>query len=104
MTKKRAGDGWSFRPAAGDEPPVRQISLPPEKQRIVVDRERRAKGKVVTVVRGLVLTQKDLKQLAKALKSSCGTGGTAKSGVIELQGDCRERPPTGNWWGLFALE
>ena len=53
------------------------------------------KGKVVTVINGFVLTEADIKALAKQLKSLCGAGGTAKnesSGqVIEIQGDHREK-------------
>ena len=48
-------------------------------------------GKTVTVVRGLVLDDAALTQLAKQLKAVCGAGGTAKDGVIEVQGDHCER-------------
>lgn len=47
-------------------------------------------GKTVTVVRGLPLAADALAELAKALKAACGTGGTAKDGAIELQGDHRD--------------
>ena len=52
--------------------------------------ETRAGGRVVTVVLGLVGTDAQLADLAKALKSTCGTGGTLKEGVVELQGDHRK--------------
>jgi predicted translation initiation factor SUI1 len=45
------------------------------------------KGKVVTVLRGLATEGNDLPDLLRQLKSACGTGGTLKDGVIELQGD-----------------
>jgi translation initiation factor 1 len=48
-------------------------------------------GKGVTVVRGLGLAEADLVALGKKLKAACGVGGTAKDGVIELQGDHRDR-------------
>lgn len=48
-------------------------------------------GKAVTVVRGLVLPADELVALAKRLKASCGSGGTVKDGVIEVQGDHRDR-------------
>ncbi|MCP4604618.1 MAG: translation initiation factor Sui1 [Proteobacteria bacterium] len=48
------------------------------------------KGKGVTVVTGIPLSGAELKKLAKALKKQCGTGGTAKNGVIEIQGDHRQ--------------
>jgi translation initiation factor 1 len=48
-------------------------------------------GKGVTVVRGLGLDDIALTALGKKLKTACGVGGTAKDGVIELQGDHRDR-------------
>lgn len=48
-------------------------------------------GKPVTVVLGLPLRAEQLTALAAKLKASCGSGGTAKDGAIELQGDHRER-------------
>ena len=44
-------------------------------------------GKGVTVVRGLGLAEPELTAWAKAMKATCGTGGTVKDGVVELQGD-----------------
>ncbi|MEB3159471.1 MAG: translation initiation factor [Synechococcus sp.] len=44
-------------------------------------------GKTVTVIRGLELDQDGFKTLLKKLKSRIGSGGTAKDGVVELQGD-----------------
>jgi translation initiation factor 1 len=51
-------------------------------------------GKGVTVIRGLGLDEAALATLAKALKAACGVGGTSKDGVVELQGDHRERVMT----------
>ena len=45
------------------------------------------KGKTVTTISGLPLPAEELKQLATELKRLCGTGGAAKDGVIEIQGD-----------------
>lgn len=44
-------------------------------------------GKTVTVIRGLELDQEGLKALLKTLKRRIGSGGTARDGLIELQGD-----------------
>jgi translation initiation factor 1 len=44
-------------------------------------------GKVVTVVANLDPAGNDLPALAVQLKTKCGTGGTVKDGLIELQGD-----------------
>ncbi|HWK53409.1 MAG TPA: translation initiation factor Sui1 [Hyphomicrobiales bacterium] len=48
-------------------------------------------GKGVSLVHGLPLDAEALKQLAARLKQHCGTGGTVKDGVIEIQGDQREK-------------
>jgi translation initiation factor 1 len=53
--------------------------------------DRRASGRVVTVVTGLPGNARDVETLGKALKSACGAGGTVKDGVLELQGDHRPR-------------
>ena len=45
------------------------------------------KGKGVTLVKGLDLDDEALIALAKQLKAVCGSGGTVKDGVIEIQGD-----------------
>jgi len=57
-----------------------------------VSREtQRRGGKTVTVVRGLALDAAALASLGKALRTACGAGGTAKDGVLEVQGDHAER-------------
>lgn len=48
------------------------------------------KGKGVTLITGLPLTQEELKDLAKQLKRRCGVGGSVKDFTIEIQGDQRE--------------
>lgn len=48
------------------------------------------KGKGVTLISGVPLKRKELKALGKELKKRCGTGGTVKEGVIEIQGDWRD--------------
>jgi translation initiation factor 1 len=48
------------------------------------------KGKGVTLVTGIPLDDKELKTFAKILKAKCGTGGTVKDGVVEIQGDQRD--------------
>lgn len=49
------------------------------------------KGKGVTLVTGLSVTDAELKELASALKKLCGTGGSIKDSQIEIQGDQREK-------------
>lgn len=48
------------------------------------------KGKGVIVISGLGLDTKALKELAKKLKKTCGTGGSVVNEAIEIQGDKRE--------------
>jgi len=48
-------------------------------------------GKAVTLVKGLPLDAAGLSTLGKSLKAACGSGGTVKDGVIEIQGDHVER-------------
>ena len=48
------------------------------------------RGKAVTTLSGIPLPSDQLKELASELKRLCGTGGSAKDGVIEIQGDHRQ--------------
>jgi translation initiation factor 1 len=69
-------------------PPVPDVKrIPPEQQLARLMTERRAKGKLVTVITGLDPDGNDLSALATQLKNACGAGGTVKDGQIELQGD-----------------
>lgn len=52
--------------------------------------ERRGSGRVVTVIADLPGTPGDIEALAKLLKTRCGTGGSVKDLVVELQGDKRD--------------
>ena len=57
-----------------------------------VSRETKGRaGKGVTLVKGLALDAAALTALGKQLKAACGSGGTVKDGVIEIQGDHCER-------------
>ena len=53
-----------------------------------IARERRRAG-TVSVVHGV--NEREIAEVAKALKRYCGTGGTAKNGTIEIQGDHRDK-------------
>jgi len=48
------------------------------------------RGKTVTTISGVPLAEEALRELAAELKRGCGTGGSAKGGVIEIQGDHAE--------------
>ena len=57
-----------------------------------VSRETKGRGgKAVTVVKGAALDAAGLATLGKQLRTACGSGGTVKDGVIEVQGDHVER-------------
>lgn len=67
-------------------------SLPPQQQMIYLHRETSGRnGTPVSLVKNLVLSSEDMKALAKKLKQGCGTGGTIKDGVIEIQGEHRQK-------------
>jgi translation initiation factor 1 len=67
---------------------IRKTRLPETDTVVRVSRETKGrKGKGVTLVTGAPLSEVELKRLAKRLRNFCGTGGTVKDGVIELQGD-----------------
>jgi translation initiation factor 1 len=68
------------------------VSLPPTQQTIYLHRDSKGRrGGTVTVLKKLVLSEEDLKELVKKLKQLCGSGGTVKDGEIEIQGEHRER-------------
>jgi translation initiation factor 1 len=77
--------------------PVRECVCPkgapgaarPSEVRVGRETKGRA-GKGVTVVTGLPLAHADLEALAAKLKKRCGSGGTVREGVIEVQGDHRD--------------
>lgn len=72
----RCRAGSAVPPAAGGDGVVR------------VRREKQGRGgKTVTTIAGVPLPPAALRELAAALKRRCGSGGTAKDGVIEIQGE-----------------
>ena len=75
-----------------DQAPADLQSVPRQQQTIYLHRESAGRGgKAVTLVKNLVLSAEEVKSLAKRLKQECGTGGTVKDGVIEIQGEHREK-------------
>lgn len=49
------------------------------------------KGKGVTILEGVPLPAAEIEAFGKQLKQQCGSGGTVKDGVIEIQGDHRDK-------------
>ena len=74
-------------------PPAEPEQQPPEKQTARIRVERRKKGKVVTVIRGLAPGNpgQHLTNLLTWLKNACGAGGTIQDGAIEIQGNHEDR-------------
>ena len=71
--------------------PVPEGAPSPDGQTAEVGFEKRQKGKVVTLVKGIRSHPAGLEALAKKLKAQMGAGGTVDAGVIEIQGDHREK-------------
>lgn len=64
---------------------------PPRDGVVRVSRETKGrKGKGVTIITGVPLHPAGIAELAAQLKKKCGSGGTVKDGVIEIQGDHRD--------------
>jgi translation initiation factor 1 len=95
MPKKESHTVWSsnqgdLRKKESKTGPV--TSLPANQQTAYLHRESKGRGrKAVTLVKNLTLTPADMKALAKKLKAACGSGGTVKEGMIEIQGEHREK-------------
>ena len=64
----------------------------PHQARVRVGRQVAGRGgKGVSVISGLPLDETQLAELATRLKKLCGAGGAVKEGVIEIQGEHRDR-------------
>jgi translation initiation factor 1 len=69
-------------------PPVAETKrIPPHQQTARLTTEKRAKGKLVTVISGLDPENNDLNELGARIKNASGAGGTVKDGRIEIQGE-----------------
>ena len=80
------GDLRSKRPAPSEATP------PPRQQTVYLLRDSKGrKGQAVTLVKNLALPEDDLQALATRLKQACGSGGTIRAGMIEIQGEQREK-------------
>ena len=61
-----------------------------QKLRVAMEKKGRG-GKTVTLIRGFIGTETDLKDLGKLVKTKCGVGGSVKDGEILIQGDFKQR-------------
>lgn len=90
------GPEWKQSTPGSKLPPKKQKKQkqPPKQKNdgvVRVGRETKGrKGAGVTVITGIPSHPEGLKQIAKELKQKCGTGGTVKGNMIEIQGDQRD--------------
>lgn len=65
-------------------------SLPPNEQSltIIIDKKHRG-GKTVSIIKGFSMKKNEIEDIAKKLKSFCGSGGSVKENDIIIQGDHR---------------
>ena len=67
-------------------------TLPKNQQKLRIFREKIGRGgKTVTLIKGFIGTEEDLKELGKLLKTKCGVGGSVKDNEIIIQGDFKQR-------------
>src|SRR3954471_17369565 len=75
--------------------PAPAPASPPKEGVVRILRESKGRGgKGVSLIAGLPLRASELAVLASELKRQCGTGGTVRGDVIEIQGDFRDRLKT----------
>ena len=102
MKNRGSGGGLVYSTEAGRMCPAcrnpvaqctcRQAAPPAGDGVVRVSRETKGRGgKAVTLVRGVALAPEQLADLGKLLRTACGSGGTVKDGVIEVQGDHADR-------------
>lgn len=72
-------------------PPPEPERLAPSGQTAKLSKEKRKKGKLVTVIRGLPAIGNDLPALLTQLKNHCGAGGSLSGEELEIQGDQLDR-------------
>ena len=67
-------------------------TIPDNMQKLRVSIEKKGRGgKTVTLVKGFVGGNDDIRKLEKMLKAKCGVGGSSKDGIIILQGEMKDK-------------
>ncbi len=69
---------------------VETLDKKQQKLRVSIEKNGRG-GKTVTLVKGFIGKEEDLKELGKLLKGKCGVGGSVKDGEILVQGEFKQR-------------
>ena len=88
MARLTGGDGWSITPANASNS---QAEKKKAKSKLRVQVQKRPGGRFVTVIEGLSMNDAAVHALAAELKELLGAGGTCAGGVVEVQGDHREK-------------
>ena len=66
--------------------------IPANMQKLRTRIEKKGRGgKTATVISGFIGSEKDLEDLARTLKTHCGTGGSVKDGEIIIQGELKDK-------------
>ena len=65
--------------------------IEPDKQNLRIWLEKRPGNKIVSIIRGFIGTDSELKDLSKVMKKQCGVGGSVKSGEIIIQTKDRQK-------------
>ena len=92
--KDRLNIVYSTNPDFGyeTEETIEDETIDKKQQKLRVAMEKKGRGgKTVTLIRGFVGAENDLKELGKLVKTKCGVGGSVKEGEIIIQGDFKQR-------------
>ncbi len=65
--------------------------LAKEQQRVIIRSARKRYGRIMTLIEGIDAKTVDLRDLGKKMKNKMACGGTVKKGVIELQGNHKQK-------------
>ena len=97
MSKKNSKNtgGIVYSTSADFKPEIEEeenISVDPSQQHLKVRLDRKQRGgKTVTLIEGLRMSEVEIEDMSRQLKTYCGGGGSAKNGEIIIQGDHREK-------------
>ncbi|MBO9394454.1 translation initiation factor [Caldilinea sp.] len=92
MTDRNRRLVYSTEPEPEPAPQPHPKLPPPRQQQVRVGLERKGRGgKSVSVITGVTAAPAELESLCKTLKNRLGAGGAVKGGIIEIQGDQRDK-------------
>jgi len=70
---------------------IENNSIKISKQNLRIWLEKRPGNKIVSIIRGFIGTESELKDLSKVVKKQCGVGGSVKNGEIIIQTKNRQK-------------